>query len=231
MVPHFWPQMTCILRILTFQETKTTISNWHTNNEKGWKALGDACLYQKQEPPLLAPQREGHVFRLFSSSRPHGFSCLFPPACSLHSLLFESIFLGQLFQLVQASSWPHHTTTASAVPEDSPSGNRTLSSLTQSVSRFWISRRKNHSDAGLPLGYGSTVILLSGPVISGHREPDYTNVSRQRSPLLCERRFQNPQKVKYSIHQLRPTWLNFSNRHKGSGFSGREQRVESWRGG
>lgn len=115
MEPHFWPQMTCILRILTFQETKTTISNWHTNNEKGWKALGDACLYQKQEPPLLAPQRGGHVFRLFSSSRPHGFSRLFPPACSLHSLLFESIFLGQLFQLVQASSWPHHTTRASAV--------------------------------------------------------------------------------------------------------------------
>lgn len=156
----------------------------------------------------------------------------FPPACSLRSLIFESIFLGQLFQLVPAPSWPHRTTTASAFPEDNPPVNRTLSSLTKSGSRSWISRRKNQSDSGLPLGYGSAVIFLSGPAISSHREPDDTKVSRQRSPLLCERRrFQNPQKVKDSIHQLRPTWLNFSNHHKGSGVSGREQRVQSWWGG
>lgn len=91
---------------------------------------------------------------------------------------------------------PHDLTTqwqSQLFHEENPCGNRTLSSLTQPVSRFWISRRKNQSDTGLAL-YGSAVMFPTGPVISAHRDPGCIQVSRQRSPLLCERRrFQNPQ--------------------------------------
>lgn len=90
---------------------------------------------------------------------------------------------------------PHDLTTqwqSQPFHEENPSGNRTLSSLTQSVSRFWISRRKNQSDTGLALGYGSAVTFPTGPVISAPREPGCIKVSRQRSPLLVKEAFRTP---------------------------------------
>ena len=230
MVPHFWPQMTCILRICNISRDK---NQYLKLAHKQWKELESfgRCLSSPETRTTSSCSAERRTCALsvflFKATwlRVPFPSCLFTPFPSLRVHLPWPA-------LVPASSWPQHMTTASAFPEDNPSVNRTLSSLTQSGPRSWISRRKNPSDSGLPLGYGSAVIFLSGPIISGHREPDYTKGSRQMSPLLCERRrFQDPQKVKNSIHQLRPTWLNFSNHHKGSGVSGREQRVQSWRGG
>lgn len=207
MVPHFWPQMTCILRILTFQETKTY--HYFENNWKRFqgRSTGDACLC-KQEPPLLALERKVTCLQSISSKAT-------PIAFFLHYL----IPLPFPFSSGPSSSASSSTCAGilmtspgrqpSSVPEDSPSGNRTLKLTWLSRIRFLI--WKNHLAFRASLCFESVSKLIF-PKWSSHLWPqgaNYTSVSRQRSPLLCER-VQNPQKVKYSIHQLRPTWLNFS---------------------
>lgn len=84
----FWPQMTCILRILTFQETKTTISNWHTNNEVG--RLWEMPVSTRNKNHLfLLPREKDTCLRLFFLFKATWLLMPFSSCLFLHSLLLS----------------------------------------------------------------------------------------------------------------------------------------------
>lgn len=125
-------------------------------------------------------QKLGHTLPLFSSSRPHGVSCLSLPACLLHPPLPEPILLGQLF------TW---ATLIMTSLQSEPSGWQDLSilsSLTQSVPRFQISSRENQNGTAHPPGWFPSGIpnLCSQLRAQAAR----SILARQRGPRLWKRR-------------------------------------------
>lgn len=152
--------------------------------------LWKSPTFPQEQEPLLAPKREGPGTETYIFSSSHMVSHVF------FFLLVHSIpsFLS-VFSLVNSFTCATLLMTSSHNGSLSFSADKTLPtlwSLTQSLSQFWVSRRKNQN-AQPTLWVCFPVIFLTCSIPFGHRKPSYITLTRQKRPLLCKRReFQIP---------------------------------------
>lgn len=151
MVPHFWPQMTCILRT-NISGDKKPLSQTGTQIMKRVEGFGRCLsLLQKQEPPFLLPREKDTVSSIFLQGHmaSHAFFLLPVHLSSLRVHLPQLLFPTCAGILMTS---PHDDSLSRSWRQLPLLGTELPASLTSPWFRFWISRRKNHSYTRPPSG-------------------------------------------------------------------------------